>query len=99
MKIGNVVIDVGRLNEIPIVVANWILQQGKTLHRMQNFVHETDSGFPGSAQTKRLDNGWSIEIGDSKYTLLRKGRKLLDAYGFREVTLQVVLEDGNIITA
>jgi len=98
VKIGDATIGIGKLNEIPVVVANWILRQGKTLRRMQNFVHETDSGFPASAQTKRLENGWFIEVGDSQGTLLQKGRRLLDASGFREVLLHVVLEDGTTKT-
>src|SRR5208283_4952155 len=53
VRIGDAVVKVGKSNEIPVVVANWILRQGRTLRRMQNFVHETDSGFSASAQTKR----------------------------------------------
>jgi DNA sulfur modification protein DndB len=99
VRIGDVPIWVRRANEVPVVVANWILQQGRALRRMQNFVHEMDSGFSASAQTKRLDNGWFIEVGDSQETLLLKGRRLLDACGFSEVTLKVVLEDGTARTA
>jgi hypothetical protein len=87
------------LNQIPVAVANWILKQGKMLGRIQNFVHETNAGFPRSAQTKELDNRWFIEVGDSQEVLLQKGRRLLSDCGFREVTLQVILEDGTVKTA
>ena len=46
-------------------------------------MHENNIGFANSAQTKHLDNGWYIEVGDSQETLLLKGRRLLDSCGFR----------------
>ena len=84
-------------NQIPVVVGNWILKQGKNLPRIQNFVHETSAGFPQSAQVKQLENGWFIEIGDSQQVLVQKGRRLLDACGFRDVQLQVILENGDAL--
>ena len=99
VRIGTVVVRVNRSNQIPVVVGNWILEQGKTLPRIQNFVHETNSGFPSAAQTKRLTNGWYIEIGDSQGVLIQKARRVLDACGFRDVRLQVLLENGTTKTA
>jgi DNA sulfur modification protein DndB len=99
VRIENFASGVARSNEIPVVVANWILARGVSLRRIQNFMHQTDSGFPIHAQTKRLENGWFIEIGDSQDTLLQKGRRLLDAHGFREVRLVIALEDGSTKTA
>ena len=99
LRIDADVLRLSRWNEVPVGVANWILQQGRTIPRMQNFVHETNSGFARSAQTKELDNGWFIEVGDSQETLLQKGRRLLNASGFRDVQLNVVMEDGTIKTA
>jgi DNA sulfur modification protein DndB len=96
LRIGLQVVKVNVSNLIPVAVANWILKQGKTLIRIQNFVHETNSGFPGASQTKELDNGWFIEVGDSQEVLLQKGRRLLDAHGFHDIQLTMVLEDGNI---
>ena len=99
VRIGTAIVRVSRSNQIPLAVANWILKQGNALPRIQNFVHETNSGFLRTAQTKELDNGWFIEIGDSQEVLIQKGRRLLDACGFRDVRLQVVLEDKTIKTA
>jgi DNA sulfur modification protein DndB len=99
VKIGAVGVRATRSNQIPVVVGNWILKQGNHLPRIQNFVHETNSSFPRNAQTKELANGWFIEVGDSQEVLIQKGRRLLDACGFRDVRLQVVLEDGTIKTS
>lgn len=96
LRIGTVAVRLNRSNQIPVVVANWILKQGRTLPRIPNFVHETRSGFSRSAQTTELNNGWFIEIGDSQDMLIQKGRRLLDASGFRDHRLEVVLEDGTV---
>jgi hypothetical protein len=51
IRIGDsAVLRVHKSNQIPVVVGNWILKQGKQLPRIQNFVHETSSGFPQFAQ-------------------------------------------------
>jgi len=98
LRIGTATGRVSKSNQILLTVANWILKQGKTLPRIQNFVHETDSGFSKAAKPVKLSNGWFIEIGDSQDTLIQKSRRLLDACGFRDVRLQVVLEDGTVKT-
>lgn len=97
VRIGSVRIPVQYANQIPVVVANWILNQGGKVQKIQNFVHETDSGFSKTAQTKRLDNGWYIEVGDSQSMLVKKAKRLLDAFGFEGVLLQVVLENGALL--
>jgi DNA sulfur modification protein DndB len=99
VRVGTSVARVDKSNQILITVAEWIIKQGKTLPRIRNFVHETDSGFSRAAKTVKLSNGWFIEIGDSQETLIRKSRRLLDACGFRDVRLEVVLEDGTVKTA
>ena len=94
VRIGGCAESVRAWNEIPVVVANWILSQGKALPRVENFVHEADADFAQSALTKELNNGWFIEIGDSQGTLVQKGRRLLDDCGLRNVGFQIRLEDG-----
>ncbi len=94
VRIGSHSEPIRAWNEIPIVVANWILKQGKSLPKIHNFIHQTDSGFSPSANTKKLNNGWFIEIGDSQGTLIQKGRRLLDDCGMRNVSFRVLLEDG-----
>jgi hypothetical protein len=64
------------------------------LRRIEHFLHEEDSGFTASAQTRELNNGWFIEIGDSRRPLVQKARKLLDACGQHNVKGQIILEDG-----
>jgi hypothetical protein len=84
-------------NEIPVIVAEWIIGQGKDLPQIPNFVHDNSRGFARSAQTKQLKNGWFIEVGDSKETLITKGRKLLDQTGFKSVELSVEMQDGEVL--
>ena len=99
VRIGTFAVGVNRSNQIPVVVANWILKQNRSLVEIPNFVQKTKAGFSQAAQPRELDNKWFIEIGDSQDVLIQKGRRLLDACGFRDVQLQVILEDGNTKTA
>lgn len=94
LRIGTERIPISLNNQIVIAAANWILQQGKSLPEMRNFIHRDNSGFPASAQTKRLEDGSFIEIGDSQATLMLKARKLLNVCGFQARSLEVLLEDG-----
>jgi hypothetical protein len=96
LRIGTYRVPIGMNNQIPIATANWILNQGGSLPRIPNFVHPSNSGFTASAQTKRLDDGSYIEIGDSQDALIQKARKLLNACGFRDVTLAVLLDDSTL---
>jgi DNA sulfur modification protein DndB len=94
--IGNVQESVKYSYQIPIVIANWIIQQGKALPRIPNFVHSSNTGFAPSAQTKELKNGHFIEVGDDQGRLIEKGRELLDACGLRDVGFRVLLDDGTM---
>lgn len=60
------------------------------------FVHQMNSGFHQSAQPKKLENSWYMDVHGDQKEMLRKARRLLDACGFRDVRLQVVLEDGTV---
>lgn len=96
IRIGTYSERVGNWCEIPVVVANWILAQGKSLPRIDGFVHQTNAGFFQSASTKELNNGWFIEIGDAQGTLVQKARTLLDECDMRSVNFQIVLTDGSV---
>lgn len=97
VRIGTAIVRVSKSKQIPVAVANWIIEQGKALPTIQNFVHKTNTGFPRTAQTEQLRDGSFIEIGDSQLVLVQKGRRLLDACGFRDVRLHVVLENGVVL--
>ena len=99
IRIGTDVMKVSKSNQIPVEVGNWVLRQRRSLPRIQGFVHESNSGFPLSAQTKQFTNGWYVEIGRSQDELLEKSKELLDAVGFREVRLEILLEDGTVKSA
>jgi hypothetical protein len=86
-------------NEIPITVANWLIEQGKTLPTFHNFVHPSNTGFARSAKTKRLVSGQYIEIGDHQDILIQKSRKLFDACGYRTLKFEVLFQDGNVVSA
>lgn len=98
LRIGPYQIPISLNNQIVVATANWILKQGVALPKISNFIHPTDSGFTESAQTKKLDDGSFIEIGDSQNTLIQKARKLLNACDFRQLKLEVLLEDGTVRT-
>ena len=93
--IGDDVQKIRYLNEIPIAIANWILNKGGTIPENRNFIHRNDQGFSKSANIKRLQNGWYIEIGDDKQTLMMKGRKLLDMTGFGSTSFRVEILNGD----
>jgi hypothetical protein len=95
IRIGSYRKAIGMANQIPTTVANWLLEQGKTLPTIQNFVHPSNSGFSQSASTKQLINGTFIEIGDNQEVLIQKARRLLDACGYRNLKFEILFEDGN----
>jgi hypothetical protein len=99
LRIGTYRAPITLNNQILIATANWILKQGKTLPTIHNFVHPTNSGFGASAQIKRLEDGSFIEIGESQVRLIERARKLLDACGFRDLRIEILLEDGTLKTA
>jgi hypothetical protein len=96
LRIGSHRVAISINNQISIETANWILNQGKSLPMIPNFVQRTNSGFAPSASTKRLVDGSFIEIGDSQDILIQKARKLLNMCGFTELKLEVLLEDGSL---
>jgi hypothetical protein len=97
LRIGSDRIPISLNNQIVVATGNWIIKQGHTIPPIRNFVHRDNSGFSPSAQTKRLDDGSFIEVGDSQRTLVVKAPKLLDFCGFRNTKIEVHLEDGAII--
>lgn len=86
-------------HEIPVVVANWLIDQGKAVQNFENFVHAGNIGFKATATTIRLNSGQFMEVGDDQKDLLRKARILLDSSGYRGRPIEVLLEDGSQLTA
>lgn len=97
LRIGEYSEPIAINNQIVVNTANWIIAQGVVPKNVSNFIHSTNSGFAQSAQTKPLVSGQFIEIGDSQETLFKKARKLLDENGFRELKLEVLLENGRLL--
>ena len=86
-------------HEIPVVVANWLIGEGRAVQNFENFVHASNIGFKPTATTKRLDSGQFMEVGDDQKDLLRKARILLDSCGYKGRPIEVLLEDGSVLTA
>jgi hypothetical protein len=99
VRINSYVEGIKKLNEIPMVVANWIEDQGIDIPEMHNFVQRDVRKFSDSGNAKRLKSGKLIEVGDDKRTLVKKARRLLDECGFSSSVLQVELENGEVIKA
>lgn len=98
VRIGSYRKQIRYAYEIPITVANWLIEQGKVLPALHNFVHPSNSGFAASATTKRLISGQFIEVGDHQEVLLQKARKLFDTCGYQGQNFEVLLVDGKIMT-
>lgn len=98
IRIGSFRKPISIANQIPITAANWLIEQGKTLPTIPNFIHPSNSGFSQSASPRQLVNGSFIEIGDNQEVLIQKARRLLDACGFRSLKLEVMFEDGTTKT-
>lgn len=81
--------------EVPISIANWLLDHGKTLVGLPDldFIQRNKADFKmESADPKPLKNGLLIEVGDDRNRLLYKAQKLLKATGSQAVMR--VREDG-----
>ncbi len=79
-------IEIRKQNEIPISVANWLLDHGNTLPEVPNFIHRNKADFKMSSATpKPLKDGRFIEVGDDKNRLLDKARNLLKIAGLSGV--------------
>ncbi|HVU09372.1 MAG TPA: hypothetical protein VHG89_12590 [Verrucomicrobiae bacterium] len=94
IRIGTFRKPINIANQIPITTANWLIEQGKTLPTIPNFIHPTNSGFSQSAAPRQLINGSFIEIGDNQEILMQKARRLLDACGFRSLKIEILFENG-----
>lgn len=98
IRIGEKEMRIRKWNEIPVTIANWILEDGKNLPEIQNFISPDKEGFMKSAFLKQLRNGWFIEVGDHKEALIKKTEKLLRNAGYPEEIL-VETEDGSRISS
>lgn len=77
--------EIRRWNQVPVCVANWILDQGKVLEEYPNFIHRNKADFQiQNPSFKQLKNGWFMEVGDDKPRLLYKTKRILKLAGFSE---------------
>jgi hypothetical protein len=95
MRIGSYRKAIRYAYEIPLTVADCIIEQGKALPTMPNFIQSTKMGFATSAEPKPLKNGQFMEVGDDQKVLLHKARVVLDPCGFQNQKLQVLFADGS----
>lgn len=98
IRIGEKKMRIMRWNQVPITIANWILEGEKNLPEIQNFISPNKEGFTKSAYLKQLRNGWFIEVGDDKEVLIKKSEKLLRNADYLEEIL-VETEDGTRTSA
>jgi hypothetical protein len=99
IKVGPLKQRIRGAHEIPVVVANWLIEQGKAVQNFENFVHAANIGFKPTATTKRLNSGQYMEVGNDQKDLLRKARILLDSCGYKGRPIEVLLKDGSVLTA
>ena len=98
VRIGTTTKSVTTSAELPLTVANWILDEIRRLPIIPNVVHETDTGFGQAANLKRLRNGFYLNVHGQQTEMVRRGRRLLNASGFSAVPLEVELENGDVLT-
>jgi len=98
ITIGTSRTEIRDWNDSLETVANWIIKQGRTIPTFPNFILPSEEGFASSAKTRRLSSGQFIELGDSKETLLKKARRLLDSCGFPHQTFEVTDANGTTQT-
>jgi hypothetical protein len=99
IRVGPFKKRIRKAHEIPVVVANWLIEQGKAVQNFENFVHASNVGFKPTATTKRLSSGQFMEVGSDQKDLLRKARILLDSCGYKGRPIEVLLKDGSVLTA
>jgi hypothetical protein len=99
MKFGSVKKHIRYATEIPVTVANWLIEQGKELPISANFIHPSDAGFSQSATTKKLKSGQYMRVGHNQEALLHKARELLDGCGYEGVQIKVLLDNGITLSA
>jgi hypothetical protein len=99
MKFGSVKKHIRYATEIPVAIANWLIEQGKELPITANFIHPSDAGFSQSATTKKLKSGQYMRVGHNQEALLHKARELLDGCGYEGVQIKVLLDNGITLSA
>ena len=88
---------IGSAVDIPVVVGNWIVRQGRTLPTIRNLVQPTNSNFCVSASPKPLENGHYVNAHGDQRLMVKSGRRLLNDSGFRHLRFEVVLENGDVL--
>ena len=79
-------IEIRRLSDIPISVANWLMDQGISLRECPNLIQRNKADFKsGSRGLKVLKNGCYIKTGNDKERILDTTRKLLKLAGLSGV--------------
>jgi hypothetical protein len=99
IKFGSVKRHIRYATEIPVAIANWLIEQGKELPITANFIHPSDAGFSQSATTKKLKSGQFMRVGHNQEALLHKARELLDGCGYEGVQIKVLLDNGITLSA
>jgi hypothetical protein len=99
IKFGSVKKHIRYATEIPVTIANWLIEQGKELPITANFIHPSDAGFSQSATTKKLKSGQFMRVGHNQEALLHKARELLDSSGYEGVQIKVLLDNGITLSA
>jgi len=99
IKFGSVKKHIRYATEIPVTIANWLIEQGKELPITANFIHPSDAGFSQSATTKKLKSGQFMRVGHNQEALLHKARELLDGCGYEGVQIKVLLDNGITLSA
>jgi hypothetical protein len=99
MKFGSVKKHIRYATEIPVAIANWLIEQGKELPITANFIHPSEAGFSHSATTKKLKSGQFMRVGHNQEALLHKARELLDGCGYEGVQIKVLLDNGITLSA
>jgi len=99
IKFGSVKKHIRYATEIPVTIANWLIEQGKELPITANFIHPSDAGFSQSATTKKLKSGQYMRVGHNQEALLHKARELLDSCGYEGTQIKVLLDNGITLSA
>jgi len=99
IKFGSVKKHIRYATEIPVAIANWLIEQGKELPITANFIHPSEAGFSQSATTKKLKSGQYMRVGHNQEALLHKARELLDGCGHEGLQIKVLLDNGITLSA
>jgi len=99
IKFGSVKKHIRYATEIPVTIANWLIEQGKELPITANFIHPSDAGFSQSATTKKLKSGQFMRVGHNQEALLHRARELLDSCGYEGLQIKVLLDNGITLSA